>query len=164
MTPGPGPRLRDLIADAEAVLSGAGVDSARADAELLAAHAAGTDRSRLAVLALIGRISPDLKAALALALIVAGVIATTILRARLAVLAPIGRIGPDLKAAPALALIVAGAIATTIPLVGLAAAAPIGRINPDLEAALEPAPIAVAAANVPRDSAIAVTVLIRRAT
>ncbi len=54
MTPGPGPRLRDLIADAEAVLSGAGVDSARADAELLAAHAAGTDRSRLAVLALTG--------------------------------------------------------------------------------------------------------------
>ena len=41
-------RLRQLIDAAEAALAEAGVGSPRADAELLAAHAAGTDRGRLA--------------------------------------------------------------------------------------------------------------------
>ncbi|BBY14803.1 peptide chain release factor N(5)-glutamine methyltransferase [Mycolicibacterium litorale] len=39
--------LREAIDDAAAVLAAAGIDSARVDAELLAAHAAGTDRGRL---------------------------------------------------------------------------------------------------------------------
>nr|WP_209305883.1 peptide chain release factor N(5)-glutamine methyltransferase [Mycobacterium sp. PS03-16] len=39
--------LRQAIADAAAVLAAAGIESARVDAELLAAHAAGTDRGRL---------------------------------------------------------------------------------------------------------------------
>lgn len=39
--------LRRVLDDAAAVLAAAGVDSARVDAELLAAHAAGTDRGRL---------------------------------------------------------------------------------------------------------------------
>ncbi|GAS98187.1 modification methylase HemK [Mycolicibacterium canariasense] len=41
--------LRQVIADATAELSAAGIHSARVDAELLAAHAAGVDRGRLAV-------------------------------------------------------------------------------------------------------------------
>jgi release factor glutamine methyltransferase len=47
MTVGP---LRAAIAAAAEQLSRAGIDSARTDAELLAAHAAGTDRGRLALL------------------------------------------------------------------------------------------------------------------
>lgn len=43
--------LRQAIDVATAALAQAGIDSARADAELLAAHAAGTERGRLAVLA-----------------------------------------------------------------------------------------------------------------
>lgn len=39
--------LRQAIDDAAARLAAAGVDSARVDAELLAAHAAGTERGRL---------------------------------------------------------------------------------------------------------------------
>jgi release factor glutamine methyltransferase len=39
--------LRRVLDDAATVLAAAGVDSARVDAELLAAHAAGTDRGRL---------------------------------------------------------------------------------------------------------------------
>lgn len=42
-------RLREAITAAADRLAGAGIDSARTDAELLAAHAAGTDRGRLAV-------------------------------------------------------------------------------------------------------------------
>lgn len=42
--------LRGLIDHAAAALADAGVDSARVDAELLAAHAAGTDRTRLRLL------------------------------------------------------------------------------------------------------------------
>jgi release factor glutamine methyltransferase len=41
--------VRQAIADATAELSAAGIHSARVDAELLAAHAAGVDRGRLAV-------------------------------------------------------------------------------------------------------------------
>ncbi|ORA66044.1 protein-(glutamine-N5) methyltransferase, release factor-specific [Mycolicibacterium elephantis] len=41
--------LREVIDAAEAALADAGVASPRADAELLAAHAAGTDRGRLAL-------------------------------------------------------------------------------------------------------------------
>lgn len=44
-----GQRLRHAIDDAAATLSSAGVDSARADAELLAAHLLGTERGRLAL-------------------------------------------------------------------------------------------------------------------
>ncbi|HTI75994.1 MAG TPA: protein-(glutamine-N5) methyltransferase, release factor-specific, partial [Mycobacterium sp.] len=40
--------LRQVIDAAEVALAEAGVGSPRADAELLAAHAAGTDRGRLA--------------------------------------------------------------------------------------------------------------------
>lgn len=43
------PRLRAAIQDATATLAGAGVDSPRTDAELLAAHVAGTERGRLAL-------------------------------------------------------------------------------------------------------------------
>jgi release factor glutamine methyltransferase len=43
------PSLRRVIDAAEAALAEAGVGSPRADAELLAAHAAGTDRGRLAI-------------------------------------------------------------------------------------------------------------------
>lgn len=46
--------LRQAIDAATAALARAGIDSPRVDAELLAAHVAGTDRGRLAVLA-----SPD---------------------------------------------------------------------------------------------------------
>lgn len=42
--------LRRAIDSAAAVLAGAGIDSARGDAELLAAHLAGTDRGRLSLL------------------------------------------------------------------------------------------------------------------
>ncbi|MEI7915356.1 MAG: peptide chain release factor N(5)-glutamine methyltransferase [Mycobacteriaceae bacterium] len=42
--------LREAITSAAARLAEAGIDSARADAELLAAHAAGTSRGRLALL------------------------------------------------------------------------------------------------------------------
>ena len=42
--------LREAILAATATLSRAGIDSARTDAELLAAHLAGTDRGRLALL------------------------------------------------------------------------------------------------------------------
>lgn len=42
--------LREAIAAATATLARAGIDSARTDAELLAAHFAGTDRGRLALL------------------------------------------------------------------------------------------------------------------
>ncbi|MGH3581647.1 MAG: peptide chain release factor N(5)-glutamine methyltransferase, partial [Mycobacterium sp.] len=41
--------IRQAIADATAQLSAAGIHSARVDAELLAAHAAGVDRGLLAV-------------------------------------------------------------------------------------------------------------------
>jgi release factor glutamine methyltransferase len=44
------PQLREAIESATAALAGAGVASARSDAVDLAAHAAGTDRGRLAVL------------------------------------------------------------------------------------------------------------------
>ncbi|MDI3315535.1 MAG: peptide chain release factor N(5)-glutamine methyltransferase [Mycobacterium sp.] len=43
-------RLRRAIESAAAVLADAGIDSARCDAEMLAAHLAGTDRGRLALL------------------------------------------------------------------------------------------------------------------
>lgn len=43
------PTVRQAITDATATLSAAGIDSARADAESLAAHVAGVDRGRLAV-------------------------------------------------------------------------------------------------------------------
>lgn len=43
------PQVREAIVSAAATLAGAGVDSARTDAELLAAHTAGTERSRLAL-------------------------------------------------------------------------------------------------------------------
>lgn len=43
-------RVREAIVTAAATLAEAGIDSARTDAELLAAHAAGTDRGRLALL------------------------------------------------------------------------------------------------------------------
>jgi len=42
--------LREAIVAATATLASAGIDSARTDAELLAAHSAGTDRGRLALL------------------------------------------------------------------------------------------------------------------
>ncbi|MCW1960398.1 MAG: peptide chain release factor N(5)-glutamine methyltransferase [Mycobacterium sp.] len=42
--------VREAIAAAADTLAAAGIDSARTDAELLAAHAAGTDRGRLALL------------------------------------------------------------------------------------------------------------------
>jgi len=42
--------LREAIVAATATLARAGIDSARTDAELLAAHLAGTDRGRLALL------------------------------------------------------------------------------------------------------------------
>ncbi|MBJ7400870.1 MAG: protein-(glutamine-N5) methyltransferase, release factor-specific, partial [Mycolicibacterium sp.] len=42
--------LREAIFAATATLARAGIDSARTDAELLAAHLAGTDRGRLALL------------------------------------------------------------------------------------------------------------------
>ena len=44
------PRVREAIASATATLAQAGIDSARTDAELLAAYAAGTERGRLALL------------------------------------------------------------------------------------------------------------------
>ena len=44
------PRVREAIASATATLVQAGIDSARTDAELLAAYAAGTERGRLALL------------------------------------------------------------------------------------------------------------------
>lgn len=43
-------RIRDAIDSAAALFADAGIDSARYDAEELAAHAAGTDRGRLALL------------------------------------------------------------------------------------------------------------------
>ncbi|MCB0933490.1 MAG: peptide chain release factor N(5)-glutamine methyltransferase [Mycobacterium sp.] len=43
-------RLRQVIDSAATVLAEAGIDSARTDAELLAAHLAGTERGRLAVI------------------------------------------------------------------------------------------------------------------
>lgn len=43
-------RVREAIAAAAATLAEAGIDSARTDAELLAAHAAGADRGRLMLL------------------------------------------------------------------------------------------------------------------
>lgn len=43
-------RIRDAIDSAAALFADAGIDSARFDAEELAAHAAGTDRGRLALL------------------------------------------------------------------------------------------------------------------
>lgn len=43
-------RMRDAIDSAAALFADAGIDSARYDAEELAAHAAGTDRGRLALL------------------------------------------------------------------------------------------------------------------
>ncbi|BBZ00562.1 N5-glutamine methyltransferase family protein [Mycolicibacterium fallax] len=55
--------LREVIRAATATLTQAGVASPRADAELLAAHAAGVDRSRLAVLELSGHRLPDADAA-----------------------------------------------------------------------------------------------------
>jgi len=42
--------LREAIVAATATLASAGIDSARTDAELLAAHVSGTDRGRLALL------------------------------------------------------------------------------------------------------------------
>lgn len=44
------PRLREMIGDATAALAAAGIDSAAADAEYLAAHVAGIDRGRLFML------------------------------------------------------------------------------------------------------------------
>ncbi|MCX2933600.1 peptide chain release factor N(5)-glutamine methyltransferase [Mycobacterium sp. CVI_P3] len=44
------PRLREAIDVATTALAGAGIDSARTDAELLAAHLAGVDRGRLAAI------------------------------------------------------------------------------------------------------------------
>lgn len=49
MTESTGVRMREAIAAATATLAGAGIDSARTDAELLAAHVAGTSRGRLTV-------------------------------------------------------------------------------------------------------------------
>jgi release factor glutamine methyltransferase len=49
MTESTGVRMREAIATATATLAGAGIDSARTDAELLAAHVAGISRGRLAV-------------------------------------------------------------------------------------------------------------------
>ena len=46
--------VRQAIAAATDTLAGAGIDSARNDAELLAAHVAGTDRGRLALLDRVG--------------------------------------------------------------------------------------------------------------
>ena len=43
-------RLRQAIEVATAALAGAGIDSARTDAELLAAHLAGSERGRLATI------------------------------------------------------------------------------------------------------------------
>lgn len=43
-------RVREAIVAATATLASAGIDTARTDAELLAAHLAGTDRGRLALL------------------------------------------------------------------------------------------------------------------
>lgn len=45
------PRLRQIIGEATATLAAAGVDSAAADAEYLAAHVAGVERGRLFMLA-----------------------------------------------------------------------------------------------------------------
>jgi release factor glutamine methyltransferase len=42
--------MRDVIGSAAATLAGAGIDSARSDAELLAAHAAGVERGRLGLI------------------------------------------------------------------------------------------------------------------
>jgi release factor glutamine methyltransferase len=47
MTQAPASSLRQVIDEATAALAAAGVASARVDAELLAAHAAGTERGRL---------------------------------------------------------------------------------------------------------------------
>ncbi|KUI30847.1 protein-(glutamine-N5) methyltransferase, release factor-specific [Mycobacterium sp. IS-1742] len=47
MTRAPASSLRQVIDEATAALAAAGIASARVDAELLAAHAAGTDRGRL---------------------------------------------------------------------------------------------------------------------
>jgi release factor glutamine methyltransferase len=44
------PRLRQIIGDATVALTAAGIDSATADAEYLAAHVAGIDRGRLFML------------------------------------------------------------------------------------------------------------------
>jgi release factor glutamine methyltransferase len=49
MTESTGVRMREAIAAATATLAGAGIDSARTDAELLAAHVAGISRGRLTV-------------------------------------------------------------------------------------------------------------------
>ncbi len=49
MTESAGVRVRELITAATTTLSDAGIDSARTDAELLAAHVAGIARGRLAV-------------------------------------------------------------------------------------------------------------------
>ena len=49
MTESTGVRMREAIATATATLAGAGIDSARTDAELLAAHVAGVARGRLTV-------------------------------------------------------------------------------------------------------------------
>ena len=49
MTEPTGVRVREAIAAAAATLAGAGIDSARTDAELLAAHVSGISRGRLAV-------------------------------------------------------------------------------------------------------------------
>jgi release factor glutamine methyltransferase len=43
-------RLRDAMTQAAGMLAAAGIDSARTDAELLAAHAAGSERGRLGLL------------------------------------------------------------------------------------------------------------------
>ena len=50
MTTRPRPRLRQAIDVATAALAEAGIDSARTDAELLAAHLAGVNRGRLAAI------------------------------------------------------------------------------------------------------------------
>lgn len=52
--------IRELISAAEVTLAAAGVGSPRADAELLAAHAAGVDRNRIAVWAVTGH-TPDVQ-------------------------------------------------------------------------------------------------------
>lgn len=49
MTGGDRVGLRDVITRAASTLAAAGIDSARTDAELLAAHVAGTERGRLAL-------------------------------------------------------------------------------------------------------------------
>src|SRR5699024_5000180 len=46
--------LRWLLTEATAALAEAGLDSARTDAELLAAHVLGVDRGRLAVMSALG--------------------------------------------------------------------------------------------------------------